>query len=331
MRRAGATATAERFGRMPRRRRGRALDAILLLDKPLGMSSNRALQRARAVFGAAKAGHTGSLDPLATGMLPVCFGQATKLCGLLLEASKRYTFEAQLGVATDTGDTEGQVIEHVPVPDISPAMLAAVLARFRGSIEQVPPMYSALKHQGRRLYALARAGEAVERAPRRITVYALEVLSGPDSAGRLRLSVHCSKGTYVRTLGEDIARALGTVAHLTSLRRDWAQPFEALSMHTLAALEGMDELSREACLLPVSRGLQHLAAVTVDPLAAARLLDGVTVADPRPPAERQGSPARLCAWGAGGELLGLVEPTPDGGLAPRRMFRDLAEPGYSGA
>ncbi|MCC5861216.1 MAG: tRNA pseudouridine(55) synthase TruB [Gammaproteobacteria bacterium] len=309
---------------MPRRRRGRDLDAILLLDKPLGMSSNRALQRAKALFGAAKAGHTGSLDPLATGMLPVCFGQATKLCGLLLEASKAYTFEAQLGVATETGDAEGAVIGEAPVPDIGSARLAAVLADFRGPIRQVPPMYSALKHQGRRLYALARAGESVERAPREVTIHALEAAGSPDTAGRLRLFVRCSKGTYVRTLAEDVARALGTLAHLTMLRRDWVEPFEGLPMYTLERLEAMDASAREACLQPLARGLRHLPAVSVDDDAAASLLDGRVVIDPRPPAARE-QPGRLCAYGPHDVLLGLVEPTDDGRLAPRRMFRGVSE------
>ncbi len=304
---------------MPRRRRGRDLDAILLLDKPLGMSSNRALQRAKALFGAAKAGHTGSLDPLATGMLPVCFGQATKLCGLLLEASKAYSFEAQLGVATETGDAEGPVIGEAPVPEITSARLAEVLVAFRGQIRQVPPMYSALKHQGRRLYALARAGEQVERAPREVTIHTLEAISPPDSAGRLRLFVRCSKGTYVRTLAEDIARALGTLAHLTTLRRDWVEPFGGLPMLPLDRLESMDAGAREACLLPLARGLRHLPAVTVDDGAAAHLLHGRQVVDPRPVAARE-VPGRLCAYGPREVLLGLVEPTGDGRLVPRRMF-----------
>ena len=190
---------------MSRRRKGRSLNGILILDKPQGATSNRVLQQAKRLFDAAKAGHTGSLDPLATGVLPICFGEATKFSQHLLEGDKAYVAEARLGIITDTGDAEGAVLEERPVPvGLTAEQVESALAPLRGEIEQVPPMYSALKHQGRPLYELARAGQTIERKARRVTIHAL-VLEAFDGLN-LRLSVTCSKGTYIRTLVEDLGR-----------------------------------------------------------------------------------------------------------------------------
>src|SRR5210317_1676557 len=188
---------------MSRRKHGLDIHGVILLDKPAGISSNRALQKVREMFKARKAGHTGSLDPFATGMLPICLGEASKTAGYMLDASKTYVAEAVLGIATTTGDIEGEVSGHQQVPDTGPAAIEAALERFRGTIEQVPPMYSALKHEGQPLYKLAREGREVERQPRAVTIHSLELLSWepPDLVFRAR----CSKGTYVRTLAEDLA------------------------------------------------------------------------------------------------------------------------------
>ena len=240
----------------------REVDGLLLLDKPLGLSSNQALQRARRLFRAAKAGHTGSLDPLATGMLPICFGQATKVCAYLLDSDKVYRATLRLGSRTATGDAEGEVVETRPVP--ARPDLAAAAATLTGAIRQVPPMYSALKVDGERLYALARAGIDVEREAREVTIHALRASARPD--GDIDLEVHCSKGTYVRTLGEDFARELGTVGHLVALRRDWVAPFSGQPMHTLQSLEAA--LARAAApdelLLPTEAALPHWPALELD-------------------------------------------------------------------
>lgn len=306
---------------MPRTRRGRDLDAIVLLDKPQGLSSNQALQRVRRLFDARKAGHTGSLDPLATGMLPVCFGQATKICGLLLSSAKSYEVTAQLGVATDTGDADGTVTAQAPAPALDPERLEQALARFRGPIQQVPPMYSALKHEGQRLYTLARAGQAVERAARDVIIHELAVLAA--GATTLSLRVHCSKGTYIRTLVEDIAGALGTLAHVTALRRVWVEPFEALPMHSLEALEAVDMAAREALLLPTDRGLLGLSQVSLPETAAQRLLEGVAVAGPA--GAIPGVLVRVYAQPGG--FVGLARADEQGQLRPERMFPALQPAG----
>jgi tRNA pseudouridine55 synthase len=213
----------------------RTLDGIVLLDKPLGLSSNAALQRVKWLFGARKAGHSGSLDPLASGMLPICFGRATKLSAKLLDARKCYRFTVQLGTRTATADREGEVIEQCAVPELEAARIEGVLAAFRGPQTQIPPMYSALKHQGRRLYELAREGLEVEREPRAIRIDELELESWDTP--ELGLRAVCSKGTYIRVLAEDIARALGSCGHVVVLRRLWVEPFAEAQMVSLQALE----------------------------------------------------------------------------------------------
>lgn len=258
---------------MARRRRGLPVNGVLLLDKPAGMSSNHALQRARRLFQAQKAGHTGTLDPMATGLLPVCFGEATKFSAHLLASDKVYRTRVELGVVTDTGDAEGEVVERLAVPALNATDVESVLARFHGEIEQVPPMYSALKHQGRKLYELAREGKSIERAARRVTVYDARLVAFEGSAFELEVKV--SKGTYVRTLAEDIGRALGSGAHISVLRRLATGPFGAEGMLTLEALTALpDQDAREATLLPVDILAAHLPRLEVDADAARRLTHG---------------------------------------------------------
>ncbi|MCH4812971.1 tRNA pseudouridine(55) synthase TruB [Vreelandella neptunia] len=258
---------------MARQRRGLPVNGVLLLDKPKGLSSNHALQRVRRLFQAQKAGHTGTLDPMATGLLPICLGEATKFSSHLLEADKVYRTRVELGVITDTGDAEGNVIEQHEIPSLSVDDVEAVLTRFRGEIDQVPPMYSALKHQGKKLYELAREGKHVERAARRISVYDARLLSFDGTA--FELEVSCSKGTYIRTLAEDIGQALGCGAHISQLRRLKTGPFLADEMWTLDALEALaDQAALEAELMPVDVLVDHLPSLTVDDTAHARLAHG---------------------------------------------------------
>ena len=287
------------------------LNGILLLDKPAGMSSNAALQRVRRLLGGCKAGHAGSLDPLATGMLPLCLGEATKIAGEILSSRKRYRFTIALGARTATGDREGAILEQAPVPDDWPARRDAVLGGFLGPGRQVPPMYSALKQGGRPLYQLARAGLTVERAPRDIEIFALEPVS--QTAGQLELEVLCSKGTYVRTLAEDIARALGTCGHVAALRRTWVEPFEREPMLTLEALESG---AAGASLLPPDRPLAHLPAVRLEPWQADRMGHGQAVMLLTIPA-----PGRVRLYDASGRFLGLGESDGRGEVRPRRLFQ----------
>ena len=264
----------------------RDVDGIVLLDKPPGLGSNAALQRVRRLYRARKAGHTGSLDPLASGVLPLCFGQATKVAGLLLEADKIYHATLALGLRTDTGDREGVIVERLPVPVLGPAAVARVLARFVGTSEQVPPMYSALKRAGQPLYALARRGLEVERVARRITITRLAALAVGE--GSLSFEVACSKGTYVRTLAEDIARAFGTCGHLAQLRRIAIAGFEGQGLHTLEALERLagEIEALDALLLPVDAPLAHLPAIVLGADAATALCLGRAVATARGPTGR---------------------------------------------
>jgi len=261
---------------MARRRRGLPVDGVLLLDKPQGVSSNHALQRVRRLLQAQKAGHTGTLDPMATGLLPVCLGEATKFSAQLLEADKVYRTRVQLGVVTDTGDAEGEVVERHEVAPLSVTDIEHVLERFRGEIEQTPPMYSALKHQGRKLYELAREGKTVERAVRRVTVYDARLLAVEGTA--FELEVRVSKGTYIRTLAEDIGRALECGAHITALRRLATGPFGADGMLKIDRLEALpDQAAREAALLPVDVLVAHLPRLELDEAARQRIMHGQPV------------------------------------------------------
>ena len=255
----------------------RPVHGVLLLDKPLGLSSNQALQKAKWLLRAEKAGHTGTLDPLATGVLPLCFGAATKFSGLHLDADKTYEATLQLGVTTTTGDAEGEVIERRAMPAITPEQLEAVRQRFLGRITQVPPMHSALKKDGKALYEYARAGIEVERAPREVEIHALNLaLAQVDQAqAAIKIEVTCSKGTYIRTLGEDIGRALGCGGHLTRLRRTATGPFVAAQCTTLPALEALDDHERLNLLQPAEALLPDHTAVTLAADDAAKFLTGL--------------------------------------------------------
>jgi tRNA pseudouridine55 synthase len=286
---------------------------ILLLDKPRGLSSNGALQRVRTLFGREKAGHVGSLDPLATGMLPICLGEATKVAGEILAGRKCYRFTVTLGARTTTGDAEGTVSERAAVPTLERAHVETVLARFLGAGHQVPPMYSAIKRAGQPLYRLARAGITVERPARAIEVSQLRLLA--LAAETLELEVLCSKGTYVRVLAEDIAAALGTLGHVSVLRREYVEPFAGETMGTLEALAAMRARGEEPSLLPVDRPLGHLPAVHLDPELARRVSQGqaVSVADaPRA--------ARVRLYDRQ-EFLGIGETDATGAVHPRRLLR----------
>jgi len=279
----------------------RDIDGILLLDKPGGMTSNGALQRAKRSVGARKAGHTGSLDPLATGMLPICFGQATKVSAFLLEADKAYRVTARFGVQTDTGDADGAVVRELPAWAPSRAELEAVLPDFTGEILQVPPMYSALKQRGRRLYELARAGEHVDRPARpvKISVLELEAYSGSTAV----LSVRCGKGTYVRTLVEDLAGRLGGCAHVTALRRLWVGPFSGSKMHTLEAAAAALESGGgglEALLIPPDSAIDGCPAVELTAAEAFYLRQGQAVN-----AGRDTAPGLARLYDPSGRFLGV--------------------------
>lgn len=301
----------------------RDVDGILLLEKPVGLSSNQALQRARRLYRAAKAGHTGSLDPLADGVLPLCFGQATKVAGLLLDSDKTYRAVLALGSRTATGDREGEVLERLPVPALTQAQLARVQGAFTGELKQVPPMYSALKQGGQALYALARQGIEVERAPRAIRILSLALK--PLDATRLEITVTCSKGTYIRTLGEDLARALGTCGHLEALTRTEVGAFAGRIAYPLEELEqsGEDEASLDARLLPVDVALGDYPRVVLGAEEARRYLQGQPVL-PEGAAAGGGAVARACrVYADGGRFLGLGTPEgPDGRIRASRVMCD---------
>jgi tRNA pseudouridine55 synthase len=300
------------------RRFHRDVDGILLLDKPLGLSSNAALQRARALFGAVKAGHAGSLDPLASGLLPVCFGQATKVCGRLLNSGKTYRVLVKLGERTESGDCETEVCERAPVPPLTPEAVDGVLSRFLGDQEQVPPMHSALKFEGKRLYELARKGVSVERVPRAIVIHRLERVGlGADF---LEFDVYCSKGTYIRTLAADIAAALGTLGYVKGLRRLSVDPFGDLPMHTLEELEACPPDERDQRLLRADTAFGDLAAVQLSETAERNLLLGQTVR-----IGREAGRGEHRAYGADGRFLGLVEGEPEGRVRPVRLFVPVAD------
>jgi tRNA pseudouridine55 synthase len=274
------------------------IDGVLLLNKPAGWTSNAALQHARRLYGAAKAGHTGTLDPFACGLLPVCFGQATKFSGYALAGDKAYRATLQLGVTTTTGDTEGPVVDIRPVRSAL-ADIVAVLPRFTGRQRQVPPMHSALKHHGKALYEYARQGIVVERKPREITIYRLSVES--LAGERLTLDIHCSGGTYIRTLSEDIGKALGCGAHLAALERFASSGFSVEQALTLAALDGMDPDQRMAQLLPPDSLLASLPRIDLDADACLHLAQGKHLA--RPPH----CPNGIVRAYAGDEFFGLLE------------------------
>jgi tRNA pseudouridine55 synthase len=307
----------------------RRLDGILLLDKPRGLSSNQALQRVRHLFRAEKGGHTGSLDPLATGLLPVCFGEATKIAGGLLGARKAYETVARLGIVTDTDDADGQPLRERPVPALTIDAIDAALRTLVGRILQRPPIYSALKRGGEPLYAKARRGEAIEVEPREVEVHAFDLLNAADllDGGEplLRLHVECGSGTYVRSLVRDLGELLGCGAHVAELRRLWVDPFREPRMWTLEGLEQLREHAGErvldACLLPIEAGMASWPEVRVSAAQAQRLGRGQGLRGPYKPA---GQVALLDEAGRG---LGLGEVDAEGGLRPARLFRWAAATG----
>ena len=290
---------------------------MLLLDKPQGFSSNQALQQAKRLLNARKAGHTGSLDPIATGLLPLCFGETSKISSLFLDADKSYRTSIRLGIATDTGDREGQVQRESEV-DFTQQQLDAALDRFRGRIEQVPPMFSALKQNGRPLYKLARQGITVERAPRAVTVHALSLEEWRGNL--LELTLSCSHGFYVRTLASDLGDVLGCGAHVSELRRTSVGNYPLDDAVTLEQIEAADSpAERQKFLLPTERVLAHLPEVNLPDNVAFYLCRGRPVRAESAPADglEQGL-VRVYSESAG--FLGLAEMAPDGKITPKRLF-----------
>jgi len=297
----------------------RPLDGILLLDKPAGMSSNQALQRVRHLFRAEKAGHTGSLDPLATGLLPVCFGEATKIAGYLLGSDKVYEVEAKLGATTDTDDADGAVLRERAVPKLERARVEAELGKFIGRIRQRPPIYSALKQGGEPLYAKARRGEQIEVPEREVEVRAIELLALEDDT--LRLRVECGTGTYIRSIVRDLGELLGCGAHVAVLRRSWVAPFRAPAMSGLEQLqrlrESNDEDGLDALLLPVEAGLASWPKLQLEAEQAWALGHGQVLRLHR--ADAAGFEA--LAVDPSGKALGLVAVGDDGFVRAKRLFR----------
>lgn len=299
-----------------RRRQGRDLTGIVLLDKPVGMGSTEVLQRVKNLFQARKAGHTGSLDRLASGLLPICFGEATKVSGFLLEADKRYRSTFRLGVVTSTGDAEGEVLEERVPPAFDRKKILRVLAEFTGEIEQVPPMHSAIKHQGQRLYKLAHQGLTVEREPRTVTIHRLELIEHGN--GRLQVEVDCSKGTYIRTLAEDIGERLGSGASVETLHRLGAGPFDASDMVPLAELEERAENGLECLdevLLPIESAVAHWPGVSLPDGVAYYLRRGQPVLVPHAPTE-----GWVRIFAGNDRFVGVGEVLDDGRVAPRRLM-----------
>jgi tRNA pseudouridine55 synthase len=302
-----------------RRRKGRPIDGILVLDKPLGVSSNRALQTAKHLYFAAKAGHTGSLDPLATGVLPLCFGEATKFSSFLLDADKGYTSTFVLGVQTATCDAEGEVLAVKSAAHVTAAQVEQALIPLRGEIEQVPPMYSALKHKGQPLYKLARAGQEVERAARPVTIHELELLAFREGEHpEVDVRIGCSKGTYVRTLAEDLGQALGCGAHVSALHRTRSGPFteaDMVSMTTLEALKQQEAVGEmDGLLLPLDSALGALPIVELSESGGFYIRQGQPVMVPNLPCS-----GMVRVELESGEFLGIGEILDDGRVAPRRL------------
>lgn len=295
----------------------RNIDGILLLNKPLGLSSNAALQRARFIFRAKKAGHTGSLDPQATGVLPLCFGEATKVSGYLLDSDKRYTTTVQLGQTTTTGDTEGEILKHTPVTDFSDATLQSVLDQFTGSITQIPPMFSALKHNGTPLYKLARQGIEVERKQREVTIYELNLLERTQDT--LILDVRCSKGTYIRTLAQDIGEALGFGAYITRLDRTDVTPFDCSKIYTIEELQTLADTNENALdklLLGTDKALDNQPQILLNDEETTRIRNGLKVTRDDIP----DSPL-IRMYRHSGEFIGIGRYSSDQKLAAKRMMR----------
>lgn len=307
---------------MTRRRHGRRIDGVLLFDKPSGISSNAALQRCRRLLEAQSGGHTGTLDPMASGLMVLCFGEATKFSGELLAAGKSYVARLKLGERTSTGDAEGEVLESRPVA-VTREQFEASLVRFRGEISQVPPMYSALKREGRPLYEYARKGITLERAARAVTISALALEA--YAAYEATLSVSCSKGTYVRTLAEDIGEVLGCGAHLVGLVRTGIGTFSLGAAHRLEEIEALDTDQRGRLLLPVDVLVQDLPQVRLVEHVEAGFLHGqpVLAGSPLGAGETPGPAGRVRVYGAGGAFLGLALADGAGTVHPKRLLTTL--------
>jgi len=311
------------------RLQGRNVSGILLLDKPVGLTSNAALQEIKRLYRAQKAGHTGSLDPLAAGMLPLCLGEATKISGFLLDADKRYWAEFRLGTITTTGDSHGAVVATRPVPKLESETVCAALAHYTGTIEQIPPMHSAIKIQGRPLYTLAHQGITIERSPRKVTVYDFSLLT---LAGEYcTVHIHCSKGTYIRTLAEDVGAFLGVGAHVSSLRRLAVGPFtdpeSMVTMDKVHSAACVGESALDELLLPMDSALGQWPVVTVTSDSAFYLRQGQPVLVPRAPTSglvrlylRAKNPERIYSEREVLPFIGVGEITEDGRVAPRRLI-----------
>jgi len=304
---------------LSRRRKGREVNGILVIDKPQGVTSNGILQQIKRLYGAAKAGHTGALDPLATGVLPLCFGEATKFSQMMLDSDKAYITTARLGVRTETGDAEGAVVEEKPVPALTEAEVEAVLEDFRGDIQQVPSMYSALKHQGKPLYEYAREGIEIDRPARPVTIYELKLLAIREN--ELDLAVTCTKGTYIRSLVEDIGEQLGCGAHVSALRRTLAAGYTLANAHDVKELEAMRERgdSLDGLLLPPESALTMFPEHRLAGPALVSILNGQPVRIPGQPFE-----GFVRIYGDR-SFVGLVEALPDGdstALVPRRLVKN---------
>ncbi len=299
-----------------RRNKGRNISGILLLDKPIGMTSNAALQRVKRLFNANKAGHTGNLDPMASGLLPICLGEATKVSGFLLDSDKHYTGTAKLGERTNSGDADGEVLETRPVEVYSEARIREVFSRFTGEISQIPPMHSAIKVDGQPLYKLAHQGIEIERKPRQVEIFSLHLLAQRET--ELDIDVHCSKGTYIRTLVQDIGEELGCGAHLSALRRTGAGPFDLENSPTLAELEQLAEDGFEAMdahLLPMEFALADWPQLRLTPDSAHYLCQGQAVQVPKAPTR-----GWVCLFADDDRFLGVGQILSDGRVAPRRLI-----------
>ncbi len=304
---------------MARQRRGRPVDGILILDKPSGMTSNAALQTVKRLYAVAKAGHTGSLDPLATGVLPLCFGEATKFSQYLLDADKIYRSTFVFGVTTASGDSDGDVLERRDTPQLTRAKVEAALAQFRGDIEQVPSMYSAIKKEGQPLYKLARQGIEVERAARAVTIFELRIEAfRAGMNAEVDVWIHCSKGTYVRSLAEDLGKALGCGAHVSKLRRVQAGPFSEADSVSLITLEGLKARAAftemDSLLRATTDALGALPKVVLAEAAGFYLRQGQPVLVPKAPTQ-----GLVQLQLASGEFIGVGEILDDGRVAPRRL------------
>jgi tRNA pseudouridine55 synthase len=302
---------------MARRRRGRNISGVLVVDKPQGISSSDAVQRAKRLFDAQKVGHTGALDPLATGVLPLCFGEATKFSQYLLSSDKKYWARLQLGVATDSGDSDGKVISTRPVENVDAARVEDALRFFRGEIDQVPSMFSAIKHQGQPLYKLARQGISIEREARRVTIFSNELVA--LSGDRLELEIHCSKGTYVRTIAEELGEVLGCGAHVIALRRRAAGPYDETDLVTFDELEAARENGTlDSLLQPVSSAVREWPEVRLTDNTAYYLKQGQPVIVPQAPSSGWVRLAEILDDETS-RFLGVGEILDDGRVAPRRL------------